>query len=160
VGALNINPAIIGLGNVTNESKATMFTAPTFTGNITLNGATVLQQTSEVLNTKTGATGTVVHDFSTGAVWYHSSMSADFTANFTNVPTADNKAISIVLILNQGASGSYATAVQIDGAAQTIKWLAGVSPTVSVNKIDILSFTLIRTGSAWTVLGSMSSYGA
>lgn len=160
VGALNINPATIGLGNVTNESKATMFTAPTFTGNITLNGATVLQQTSEVLNTKTGATGTVVHDFSTGAVWYHSSMSADFTANFTNVPTADNKAISIVLILNQGASGAYATAVQIDGAAQTIKWLAGVSPTVSVNKIDILSFTLIRTGSAWTVLGSMSSYGA
>jgi hypothetical protein len=154
VGALNISPASIGLGNVTNESKATMFANPTFTG------TTVLQQTVEVLNTKTGATGTVVHDFLTGAVWYHSSMSADFTANFTNIPTTNDKAISIVLILNQGISGCYATAVQINGAAQTIKWLAGVSPTVSVSKIDILSFTLIRTGSAWTVLGSMSSYGA
>ena len=30
----------VGLGNVTNESKATMFTAPTFTGNVTLNGVT------------------------------------------------------------------------------------------------------------------------
>ena len=154
VGALNISPSTIGLGNVTNESKATMFTSPTFTG------TTVLQQTVEVLNAKTGATGTVDHDFSTGAVWYHSSAVADFTANFTNVPTTDNRAISVVLVLNQGSSGYYATAVQIDGAAQTIKWLAGVSPTVSVNKIDILSFTLIRTGAAWTVLGSMSSYGA
>jgi hypothetical protein len=159
VGALNITPATIGLGNVTNESKATMFTAPTFTGNITLSGTTIIQQTVEVLNTKTGATGTVDHDFSTGSVWYHSSAVADFTANFTNIPTTSNRAISVVLVLNQGSSGYYATAVQIDGASQTIKWLAGVSPTVSVNKIDILSFTLIRTGSSWAVLGSMSSYG-
>ncbi|MEI6795239.1 MAG: hypothetical protein WCK39_00090 [Methanomassiliicoccales archaeon] len=35
VGAVTLNSADVGLGNVTNESKATMFTNPTFTGTVT-----------------------------------------------------------------------------------------------------------------------------
>jgi hypothetical protein len=82
-----ITSTMVGLGNVTNESKATMFTSPTFTG------TTTLQQSTELLDTKTSATGTVVHDFSTSAIWYHSSISANFTANFTNVPTTNNRTV-------------------------------------------------------------------
>ena len=33
---ISITPTQIGLGNVTNESKATMFTSPTFTGTVTI----------------------------------------------------------------------------------------------------------------------------
>jgi hypothetical protein len=143
----------VGLGNVTNESKATMFTNPTFTGTGTF------QQTTELLDTKTSATGTVTHDFSTSAIFYHSSISANFTANFTNVPTTNNRTIVVSLLLAQGATAYIPNAVQIDGSAQTIKWQGNIVPTGNASKVDIVSFTLIRTGSAWTVLGSLTSYG-
>ena len=125
----------------------------------TLYKTTTLQQTTEVLNTKTSATGTVVHDFSTGAIWYHSSISASFTANFTNVPTTDSRSIGLSLVLSQGATAYIPSAVQIAGTAQTIKWQGGTAPTGNANKTDIVSFVLIRTGSAWIVLGSLSTYG-
>ena len=129
------------------------------TGVINFQRQAVFQQTSEVLNTKTSATGPVEHDFETGAIWYHSSISANFTANFTRVPTTENRTINVVLVLTQGATAYIPNAVQIGGAAQTILWLGGTAPTGNANKTDIVSFTLLRTGSNWTVLGSLSSYG-
>jgi hypothetical protein len=127
------------------------------TGIITFQRQAVFQQTSEVLNTKTDATGPVVHDYSTGAIWYHTNIATNFTANFTNVPTTNNRTINVVLILVQGATARLPIDVSINGATQTINWLT--LPTGSANKIDLVSFTLIRTGSAWTVLGSLSAYG-
>lgn len=132
---------------------------PTSFTNLALSGTTTLQQTTEVLNTKTGATGVVAHDYSTGAVFYHSSVAANFTANFTNVPTTNDRTISVVLILSQGGTAYLPTAVQIDGAAQTIEWQGASSPSGNANQTDLVSFTLIRTGSAWTVLGSLTTYG-
>jgi hypothetical protein len=148
-----ITATMVGLGNVTNESKDTMFTSPTFTGTATL------QQTVEVLDTKTGATGTVVHDFSTGAIWYHSNISANFTANFTNVPTTNNRAISVALILIQGATPYIPNVVQIAGTPVTISWQDNETPTGNANKRDLVSFTLLRVSNAWSVIGSLSTYG-
>jgi len=128
-------------------------------GTITVNGLTTLQQSTEVLNVISFASSTVTHNFSTGAIWYHSSISANFTANFTNVPTTTDRAISLVLVLVQGATPYIPNAVQIDGAAQTILWQDNTVPTGNANKRDLASFTLVRTGSTWTVLGSLSTYG-
>jgi len=159
VGVITINPLTVtatslGLGNVTNESKATMFTSPTFTGTVTL------QQSTEVLNTKTSATGTVTHDLSTGTVFYHSSISANFTANFTNVPTTNDRTVAVVLVLSQGATAYLPTAVQVAGIAQPIFWQGAVLPSGTASRVDVVSFTLIRTGSVWTVIGSLTTYGA
>ena len=129
-------------------------TSPTFTGTVTL------QQSTEVLNTKTAATGTVAHDLSTGAIFYHSSISANFTANFTNVPTTDNRTLAVVLVLSQGATARIPSAVQIDSVAQTIRWQGAVLPVGTASRVDVVSFTLIRTGSAWTVIGALTTYGA
>jgi hypothetical protein len=148
-----ITATMVGLGNVTNESKATMFTNPTFTG------TTTLQQSTELLDTKTSATGTIVHDFSTTAIWYHSSLSTNFTANFTNVPTTNNRTVVCTLILVQGLNARLPTVVQIDGASQTIRWLGGSAPAGTPSGVDIVSFTLVRASNAWSaVLGSLSSY--
>lgn len=147
-----ITATMVGLGNVTNESKATMFTSPIFTG------TTVVQQTSEMLNTKTGATGTVVHDFSTGAIWYHDTPAADFTVNITNVPTTNNKTSVCTLIVNQGATARGVSAIQIDGVATTIKW--AVTPySGDANKVNLFSFSLVRVNDTWIVLGSIAVYG-
>jgi len=155
-GTVTINPATAGTINNTSIGSSTA-AAGTFT-NLTASALTTLQQTTEVLNTKTGATGTVVHDYSTGGIWYHSSMSANFTANFTNVPTTNNRSITVALILDQGATARLPTAVQIDGVAQTIQWGGGSIPVGTNNYTDIVNFMLIRSSSAWTVLGSLSTY--
>ena len=123
-----------------------------------LNGLTTFYQTTEVVNTKTGATGTVVHDFNSGSLFLHSSIAANFTANFTNVPTTNDRSITMALILDQGATAYIPNAVQIDGAAQTIQWSGGSAPSGTNNYTDIVNFTLIRSGGSWTVLGSLSTY--
>jgi hypothetical protein len=127
--------------------------------NLTLTGLTTIQQSTEVLNALTGATGTVTHDLDDGAVFYHSSLAADFTADFINVPTTNDRTISLVLILNQGGTAYIPTAVQIDGQAQTINWQGASAPSGNANQIDVVSFTLIRTGDAWAVIGSLTTYG-
>jgi len=148
-----LDATAVGLGNVTNESKATMFTNPTFTGFATL------AETTEVTSDLTGATGTVAHDLSNGAIFDHTSLAADFTANFTNVPTTANRTISVALILTQGGTAYMPTAVQIDGAAQTILWQGGSAPSGTASGTDVVSFTLVRSsGGAWKVIGSATGY--
>jgi hypothetical protein len=124
-----------------------------------ISGLTTLTYTSERLSTKTSATGTVNHDLTTGSIFYHSSMSNNFTANITNVPSTDDRAIGVTLVLSQGGTAYMVTALQIDGSAQTIKWVNNSVPSGAANKVDVIGFSLIRTGSAWTVLGQYSTYG-
>ena len=124
-----------------------------------VSGLTTLTYTSEILNTKTSATGTIAHDLTTGSIFYHSSISNNFTANITNVPVTNDRAIGVTLVLAQGGTPYMSTALQIDGSAQTIKWVNNVTPSGAANKVDIVGFSLIRTGSAWTVLGQYSTYG-
>lgn len=114
---------------------------------------------SETIGTKTGASGIVVHDITAANVWKHTSVSADFTANITNVPTTNNKVTNVVLILTQGVTPYLPTALQIAGTAQTINWQGAEAPTGTANQLDIVSFSLIRASDAWTVLGSLSTYG-
>jgi hypothetical protein len=42
---------------------------------------------------------------------------------------------------------------------QPINWSTGITPTGTANKQDVFGFSLIRSGSAWKILGQMSSYG-
>jgi hypothetical protein len=167
---LTLTAGKVGLGSVNNTadankpiSSATQTALdlkspkadPIFTGLMTS------QQSTEVYAAKTSATGTVTHDFSTGAIWSHASIAANFTANFTNIPTTVNRTIVLTLILLQGATPFIPTAVQIDGIGQTLNWQGGSAPTAGANKKEIVSFTLIRSeaGPSWTVLGSLTSYG-
>lgn len=128
-------------------------TSAIFTGLVTL------QQTSETLNTLTGATGTIVHNLNNGAVFYHSSIASNFTANITNVPTTDDRTISVVLVLEQGGTPYIPNAIEVDGGTENINWQDATQPTGNANQYDIVSFTLIRTGAAWRVIGSLSTYG-
>ena len=139
----------------TNQSTAWTgsLNNPTFTG------TTTLQQITEVMSPKTGATGVVVHDFTTSAIFYHTSPAANFTINITNVPTSVNRVTTVVLVITQGVTGYYPNVLQIDGSAQTINWIGNVTPTPSASRNDIVSFTLIRTAApSWIVTGAITGY--
>jgi hypothetical protein len=148
------------------ESTSTTTGALTVVGGVgiskglTVGGLTTLQQSTEIFDTKTSASGTVTHDFSTGAIWYHSTFSANFTANFTNIPTTNNRTTVVTLILSQGGTAYIPNAVQINSSSLTINWLGGEQPTGTASGYDIVSFTLIIVSSTWVVLGSLASYEA
>jgi hypothetical protein len=125
----------------------------------TITGTTFLQQSSEAFTVKTGATGIVTHDFSNGAIWYHTGVALGFTANFTNIPTSNNKATVVTLVISQGVSAFLPVAIQINGIAQTVFWAGGAAPSGNANKIDIVAYTLMRVSGSWVVIGSLSTYG-
>lgn len=121
-------------------------------------GTTPSLQT-ETLNVLTGSTGVVAHNYNTGGLWIHTGISANFTANFTNVPTTNNRTNNFTLMLYQGASPYYPNVVQIDGVAQTILWFDGNTPIPVANKTEIATFSLVRVSDTWRVLGSYGMYG-
>jgi hypothetical protein len=88
-----------------------------------------------------------------------SGVSANFAVDVTNIPTDNNYAITISIIVNQGATGYYPSTLKINsgGSNETIRWVNDTAPSVNASKIDIYNFTLIRVSSAWVVLGSASN---
>jgi len=126
---------------------------------LNISGLTTLAETTEILDTKSSVTGTVVHDFSTTAIWYYSNIAGNVTANITNVPTTNNRITSISIVINQGGTGYIVNGLQIDGAAQTIRWQGNTVPTAGTNRLDVFTFSLLRAANAWTVLGSATSHG-
>ena len=160
----NIGPVgatgLTGPAGTTGTAGAAGATGATGTaGTVGATGATGIISSAEPLTPLTASTGVVAHNYNTGTVWHHSSISASFTANFTNIPTTNNQVITFVLFLYQGATPYSVSAVQIDGVAQTISWFDAAAPTAVANRKEIWTFSLVRVASAWTVHGSMSSYG-
>jgi hypothetical protein len=148
--------ALTGTQLATGITQSSLTSVGTLT-NLTVGGLLSIAETSRVLTSLSGATGTIAHDFSLSDVFYHSSAVANWTTNITNVPTTNNREMRVKIIMNQGVSAYIPSGYQIDGAAQTILWENGTAPTVgTANKIDIIELTLIRRASAWLVLGSYS----
>jgi len=110
----------------------------------------------ETTAVKTGATGTVVHNYLESNTFVHTSIAANFVANFTNVPTTNNRVITFNLVLVQGATAYYPTAIQIDGVGQTVNWLSSTPAGLDTAVINI---SLIRASSAWTVTAGYSDFG-
>lgn len=129
-------------------------------GNISTTGILKTDQVHEIFTTKTSATGTVTHDCSTGQIFSHSSISANFTANFTNLNLDSGYATTITLVLNQGATPYIANAVQIGGSSQTVNWQGSSSaPTGNASKKDVMSFSILNSSGTYTVLGQLTSFG-
>jgi len=108
------------------------------------------------------AVASISHDFNTASVLYVSGITGTPTFAFTNVPTTNNRAIVIPVIIAQGGTAiTYPTSISINGVTgQTINYIQGTTPTGRANKTEVLGLTLIRTNAgAWVVLASVSSYG-
>lgn len=116
---------------------------------------------TEKLNTNTASlSGTVAFSYLNGTAHYHTGFLGNFVANFTNVPTTDNRTIVFFIMVEQGSDNAYIpTGVQIDGTVTPIQWLNNALPEGIPNNIDQFTFTLVRTNSVWKVLGTITTYG-
>jgi hypothetical protein len=129
------------------------------TGSLIVSGSATLGIVPEVMSGSNAIGGTFAFDTTRQSIFYVNNPTSNITANFTNVPTIDNRIISTTVILSQSAVARIVSAVQIAGVASTINWANNVTPTGNANKQDVFGFNLIRSGSAWKTLGQMSTYG-
>jgi len=127
-----------------------------YTGSAGADGSVSVTEDVIVLS---GSTGQVEHNVNLGSVFYHTNVISAFDVNITNVPLTQNASTVIVLFIAQGATAYSIDQVLIDGVPQTVKWLGGISPILSPSNIDIISFSLLRIGSSWNVLGQSGFYG-
>jgi hypothetical protein len=128
--------------------------------NSNFRGVTTTQLSSSILNRIFGATGTVEHDISSsGTVFYHSNVISNCIANYTNVPTTNNRSTTVSLVISQNNPAHIANSIQINDRPQTINWEGSLVPTGNIGNTDIITFTLIRTNNTWMVTGSLSTYG-
>ena len=153
-GYVNIGQSSQGVNIGANSSTSIDVTGP-----LTVNNQLIIEDgVSERFSSLTGATGVVTHDCDNGHIFYHSSISANFTANFTNLGLSTNYGTTLTLILDQGATARIPSAVQISGSAQTINWQGGSAPTGTNNGVDAVSFTILRVSGNYVVLGQLVDF--
>ena len=145
----------------TTLNTSGLITAPgglTASGAVSLSGTVDIQELREQIVDVTLASNVGTLDWTAGNIYYiGTAPTANMTLNATNVPTTSAKAMTINVLVTQGSTGYIPTTFQIAGTNQTIRWPNGTAPTAtsSANKLDIFSFTLLRTSAnAWIVLGS------
>jgi cytoskeletal protein CcmA (bactofilin family) len=143
-------------GNATVSTDLAVTGNTTLTGGLTVSGPLTAAEMSEIATSGTITTNVLTLDWTATNITYVSSPAANFTLNVTNAPTTNDRALAVTVIVTQGATAYIPNALQIGGSAQTIKWAGGAAPAGTASKIDIFSFVLLRTGSAWTVFGSSS----
>lgn len=145
----------------TTLNTSGLITAPgglTASGAVSLSGTVDIQELREQIVDVTLASNVGTLDWTAGNIYYvGTAPTANMTFNATNVPTTSGKAMTINVMVTQGATGYIPTTFQIAGTNQTIRWPGGAAPlpTSSAGKIDIFTFTLLRTSAgAWIVIGS------
>jgi len=147
----------------TTLNTSGLITAPgglTASGSVSLSGTVDIQEMREQIVDVTLASNAGTLDWTAGNIYYIATApTANMTFNATNVPADASKALTINVLVTQGSTGYIPTTFQIAGSNQTIRWPGGVAPTAtnSANKIDIFTFTLLRTSAnTWIVLGSFN----
>ena len=91
-----------------------------------------------------------------GAIVYHTANATNnFTWNVTatdltlNAWLANNRAVTIVLLVTNGTTAYYPNAFSIDGTSMTPKYVGGTAITAgNANSIDSYTMTIIKTASA------------
>jgi len=157
-----ITKAMVGLGNVTNESKATMFTSPTFTGTVTLPSTTNATKASYGNSTTLVATTSFVQEaiapkanlaspvftgtpsLPTGTIGVTQSTSDNSTklatTEFVNDVLADSISAEEICPMLEDSTETYVTPYQLATAIDGVETSALVTLN---NKID--NYTLLSS---------------
>jgi hypothetical protein len=130
------------------------------TANLTATG-NVVQQSAyyETYGNISNSGGNLTCNFNLGTTFY-AALTANVTANFTNVNAIASTVSGATIIVDQGATAYRIANVQVNGVNQTVRWVGAVAGAGTASNTDIVSFSLIHLGGgAYRVLGQQSSYG-
>ena len=101
----------------------------------------------------------ISHNFLMGSIAYVSNASSDLIIDVIEVPTTDNRAIGLTVIVEQGSTAYEITGLKINsGSPLSISWYGGSQPSGTTNSTDIFAFSLIRVNNTWKVLGQKTTF--
>jgi hypothetical protein len=128
-------------------------------GNITTGVLKIDDGVHEQFQTKADATGVVTHDCALGHIIYHTSPDANWTVNLTNLNLDSGYATTVTIIIDQGGTGYYPNALQINGgSSMSINWQGNVNPTPSTNRTDVVSFSILALSEGYLLLGQLTGF--
>jgi len=170
VGAVPIVNATINNTTIGATTPSTaVFTTLATTGVTTLGTYATIYELIENATITAGApSSTTNFDVITQAVQYYTSnATTNFTLNIRgnsttslNTLLAVGQSATIALLVTNGTTAYYPSAITIDGTSVTPKWGGGTAPTSGdASAIYVYVFTVIKTASAtYTVLGNQTKY--
>jgi hypothetical protein len=129
-------------------------------GNLTV-GGNITQQSAyyETYGNIVNTGGNLTCNFNLGTTFY-AALTANVTANFTNVNAVSSTVSGATIIIDQGATAYRVANVQVNGVNQTIRWVGATAGAGTASNTDVMSFSLINLGGgAYRVLGQISNYG-
>ena len=139
----------------------------------TITGTTQIAQILEsAAVTSYSTTGTVIYNvLDQGAVaYYTSSASSNWTLNLRGSSTTSlvnlmstGQSLTIAMLVTNGGSAFYQTAMQIDGTAVTsvTKWQNGSAPSSgNASSVDIYSITAMKVANTSTVASAFTVFAS
>lgn len=114
----------------------------------------------------TAAASYTIDTLTQAVVYVTAAASANFTLNVrassgTTLAShmSDGQMLTVVFMNTNGATAYFNTSLTIDGSAVTRKWINGVTPTSgNTAAIDVYTYTIIKSGGAFTVLADLSKF--
>ena len=163
-------------GNVTGDLKGTVVAddstilvdavagkvvGPVDTTTINATGPIQIYSVKKTYAPIAGATGSVIHDINNGDVFVHTGLQGNFNVDLYNLNLANGQFMEIKMILVQGATARVPNAILINGSNTgiTLNWENNTPITGNVNKKDLVTFSLYRNGSSYSVFGMLRTFG-
>jgi len=155
--------AVLGLNQTFTATETFAGSSSVDAANFT-NATEVANVTSAVLS---GSTAATLYPSTSSIYYYTANPTAAYTVNLTwsagtsmNTALATGQAITMALLVTNGATPYLPSAYQIDGTGITPKWQGGSAPSAAdASSIDSYTFTIIKTGSAtYTLLAGITQF--
>jgi len=137
---------LTALANILNGT--TSHTGFTNSGTTNLTGLTNILEVSETVASVAVSSNIATCSYSSGAVFYVTGQTANFTLALTNLTPSANKTYSVTLLINASTNKFYANALTIGGTSTNFIYNGG-SASVSVSSANtiIQQFNIVYTSS-------------
>lgn len=112
----------------------------------------------ETFATHSGVLSTISLAATTSHNLFLSSATNNKTLNVTSLTLTSGQGTNITAIWDQGSTPYMITALTINGSSVTINWQGGSAPSGTANGVDVISFSIYYTGSAYVVTGQSVSF--
>lgn len=164
---LSVDTTFVATTSNTMTMSNKTLTAPIFTGT-----TEIAQIIESAAVTSYSATGTVIYNVldQGGVAYFTSSASSNWTLNLRGSSTTSlvnlvstGESLTIAMLVTNGATAFYQTAMQIDGTAVTsvTKWQGGSAPSSgNASSVDIYSITAVKVANTSTVASAFTVFAS
>ena len=167
IPSVAVDTSLVATTSNTMTLSNKTLTSPIFTGT-----TEIAQIIESAAVTSYSATGTVIYNVldQGGVSYFTSSASSNWTLNLRGSSTTSlvnlvntGESLTIAMLVTNGATAFYQTAMQIDGTAVTsvTKWQGGTAPSSgNASSVDIYSITAIKVANTSTVASAFTVFAS